>query len=341
MPLRPELYTRLKHCSLFGGHVRIANEGEAMSAVIVREALSGRKRLHVRSPGEYYCVNCPFCNDTRQRLSINHMWGYLHPETKDRHLWLCHCHNEGCIKSYDRQKVLYNEVFSDFHHEDRDVVLTGNRPTSLAPTKADWPGLMVLIKDLAPSHPARKYLEGRGYDAQWLSDVMDVRLCLEHFDRFYMAAGRIIIPVYMEGELVGWQARHVGDPRDKEVPKYWSMPGWKKTQCLYNFDNAKKHEHVVVCEGPTDVWSVGDDAVALFGKTASTTQLDLITRHWKKVFICLDGDAPEDAQHLYDALGSRIQEKVLVTLPSACDPGNMPQPTLRNMIFGSYAGVNQ
>ncbi len=65
--------------------------------------------------------------------------------------------------------------------------------------------------------------------------------------------------------------------------QYYTMPGFKKTQHLYNYDQAKQFPFVSICEGVSDVWRFGSEAVALFGKNASSTQLDLIARHWQKV----------------------------------------------------------
>lgn len=330
MPLRPELYRRLQQ---YFGRVRIANEGEAMQALVQREALSGKKRLYVQSPGEYYCVACPHCGDTRQRLWINHLWGYRHPETKDRNLWLCHCYNDGCLNSYGRQKVLYDEVFSDFDHESRDIVLPGTKLPA-GPVQAAWPGSMRRINELDHNHPARRYLEeDRHYNVDKLAEVYDVRYCLEPDDKYRSTFKRIIIPITMNGALQGWQARFVGTPPCKETPKYLSMPGMKRNQLLYNFDNARKSNFVVIMEGPTDVWSFGPEAVALFGKSASTAQLDLIARHWQKVYVCLDGDAANDGQGIYDVLGTRVKEKHMVALPANLDPGDLPPDELRSRVL--------
>jgi hypothetical protein len=266
-------------------------------------------------------------------LWINHRWGRYEPTLKGKNLFLAHCYNEDCLAVPGRVQRLYSLVFSDFLHEAPDLVLSG-KVKHEGPIQAQWPGHMILVNDLAPGHPVRRYLEEeRHYNADLLAQVYDVRYCLEPEPAYRMARQRIIIPITVNGILQGWQARYVGTPPSKDIPKYLSMAGLKRNQLLYNFDNARKHPYVVVMEGPTDVWSFGSEAVALFGKSASSTQLDLIARHWQQVYICLDGDALNDAQGIYDALGSRVKEKVLVTLPPKLDPGALPTSALRDMVL--------
>lgn len=76
-PLRPELYRRLAY--LFK-HVDIAKQGEPMVTRVHLSAVSGKPKLKILSKGEEYRVTCPYCNDTRSRLYINHMWGFVFPQ---------------------------------------------------------------------------------------------------------------------------------------------------------------------------------------------------------------------------------------------------------------------
>lgn len=331
MPLRPELFNRLKE---FFGHVRIANEGESAMTNVVVDALTDKKVLNVVCPGEYYAVSCPFCYDTRQRLWINHLWGYLHPGTDSLNLGLAYCYNANCLAVPGRARLLYHEVFSDFDHDRRDVILTATRSHS-PPVVARMPGFVTPVKTLGPSHPARVYLESRSYDVSLLSDVLKVGLCLRAELEYRLALNRIIIPVYAQEQLAGWQARLVGDPAGRDVPKYYSMLGMKKSHLLYNLDLARRYKFGVVMEGCTDVWSFGPEAVALFGKTASGIQQNLIAAAWKKVYIVLDADAGKEATALYEALGDRVREKFLVRLPEGKDPGSIPTAELRELVLST------
>jgi DNA primase len=103
-----------------------------------------------------------------------------------------------------------------------------------------------------------------------------------------------------------------------------------KSELLCDYDCARSSPYVIVCEGATDVWSVGLDAVALLGKKASGAQVRLLRSTWGRggVIILLDGDAQDEALELYDALGPDVR-KVIVTLPENTDPGSLQTAALR------------
>ena len=90
--------------------------------------------------------------------------------------------------------------------------------------------------------------------------------------QFPLASERLIIPVVMDGELRGWQARLISGTPGKGNPKYYTMHGMKKSMALYNYDKVKAAPFVVVTEGPTKVWTFGPEACAILGNKASGWQ---------------------------------------------------------------------
>jgi len=79
--------------------------------------------------------------------------------------------------------------------------------------------------------------------------------CNSVFDNaYYPLTGRIFIPVIMNGMLVGWQGRYIGDPDWKvsRVQKYFNLRGMSKKDMLYNFDVAKNQPMVVLVEGAAE-----------------------------------------------------------------------------------------
>jgi hypothetical protein len=68
--------------------------------------------LKVKSQGgEHYAVNCPYCNDTRARLSFSHRWGTVDERTGQKLLHLVNCFNEHRIDTRDKQQILYDVLF--------------------------------------------------------------------------------------------------------------------------------------------------------------------------------------------------------------------------------------
>jgi hypothetical protein len=87
-------------------------------------------------------------------------------------------------------------------------------------------------------------------------------------------ASRVVVPIYMGGQLVWWQAR---DITGNQEPKYLSPSGSKKA-VLFNLDRAKKSGCLLLCEGPFDTLAVPAYGVSTLGKTLSDEQRGAILR---------------------------------------------------------------
>lgn len=323
-PLCPALYNRLK--AVFGG-VMIANQGEELTAVRTPDEV-GRPRTRVINSGEYYRVNCPFCNDTRKRMWVNYRFA--------EYPWLAHCFNETyCLAGGDgrarRQRVqqwLFDTV--------RPVKLATEQGTVVDEATVgpvDLPGDVEMVNRLPFDHPARRYLLDRGYDLDYLANTFGVGFVERVYDptQYRPLEGRIFIPIIMEGELVGWQGRWPADLKWKEVrmPKYYNLRHMAKRKMLYNFDQARRYPTVVLTEGVTDVWSVGPMAVSLLGSELTGAQRDMVVTTWRggTVVVLLDGDAVDNNQVMTRELADEFQKsggRVLsVPLPPDKDPGDL------------------
>src|SRR5262249_8114013 len=148
------------------------------------------------------------------------------------------------------------------------------------PAPAEPPGRLVPLAQLPGGHPACQYVRGRGYDPADLYARYKVCFCPEARPRLPLVTGRLVIPVFRGGRPAGWQARCLGRPPGKHVPKYFTAPGMARGQLLYNFDVARRHAYVVVVEGACDAWRYGPEAVALLGNRASHVQAQLLLSGW-------------------------------------------------------------
>ena len=123
------------------------------------------------------------------------------------------------------------------------------------------------------------YFESRGFQRGTL-DFFGVKDCS---DRFCPMRHRSIIPVNYEGQQVGYIARSM---RDWLQPKYLISEGLRKTDFLYNYDNAMEdavnNNCLFLVEGQGDVWKLYEagvkHSVGLFGKDISYTQRKLLIR---------------------------------------------------------------
>jgi hypothetical protein len=294
--------------------------------------------------GESYRVCCPFCSDTRHRLHISHRWARTDQENNDDNLHLCRCFNENCLSTRERQKELHAMVFPG-----GVWAAQGIGDSDLPPVKPDIPKPPVQItmpiggvpvNQLPSDHPARLYLESRGFSVDRLGiiyGVVYVEFCYSSDPE--LCDPRIVIPIiepvwgvrkvdagvvcgergktktitknviYMSGtHLAGWQARLPYDPVPKYRPKYLSATGMRKTHLLYGLSRALTTTGpAVIVEGIFDAWKLGDRAMAVFGKTLSIEQLGLIIKHFpgRPIIVMLDCDALENAQKIRDQIQQR------------------------------------
>src|SRR5262249_29188037 len=155
-------------------------------------------------------------------------------------------------------RALREQIFGFMNrHQRRRFIRTGPGSPAAARAgllrKADPPGQVVLLPELPDNHPALAYLRQRGLDPGELSRVWQVCYCTQAMAAFPMAQDRLIIPVFLNGICVGWQARHIGDRswKQERLPKYITMPAMPRRLVLYNHDLARQQPLVVVCEGPS------------------------------------------------------------------------------------------
>jgi hypothetical protein len=356
-PLCPELFELLEDRF---GEVRIASEGEELVAAPTFNPADGNVRWDFQAHGEQYLVNCPFCNDTRHRLSISYCYGQVDPVTKRAAIWLARCFNEECVASdmprgMENRQALEQLIFGFINREERinrfRIEPGRSTPRTLGPVAL--PGLITTLDKLPPHHHAVQYVEGRGYDAHYLGASLGVGYCVESDPAYPSARGRLIIPIVMDGVLVGWQGRYVGDLdwKSRRIPKYYNLPRQPKSLMLYNLDNAARGRIVVVVESVTSVWSLGDASVAVLGKTISRRQCELLEGRWARrgclLVLILDLDAQRQAERQFPVLSNTFigyegGAAIMMTMPDGKDPGDFDRETAWDMIYlaGDKAGVD-
>jgi hypothetical protein len=299
-----------------------------------------RRPYHlVSSSGEYYRICCIFCRDTRHRLWINHMYGTgstVGPTAGRPAIWPVICYNEDCLRGPARRQDLERRIYGlrKRHERNRLSVLAsgGTHTRALGPVRP--PGTLVPINQLDVRYEAAAYLVGRGYNLDYLYENFRVCYCIEADPEWPLARNRIVVPIHMHGDMVGWQCRSVGDPAGRG-PKYWGMPGMPKSKMLYNYDSAKLWPFVVVVEGAPAVWKIGGPAVALLGKTLTTAQQLLFYDTWpgRPIVLILDPDARDNMEGMLDdILRSGRNPVVPLYLPEGFDPGDYTHEANVNMI---------
>lgn len=335
--MSPELYLKLKTRVANDGQVLIAHPGEIMMGNLAVYG-DGNRRWLVAYWGETYRVNCPFCTDTRHRLWLNYQYGQPDPVDPNRRgNFYGICFNEDCLADYENRIKLFETLF-DFRNrnEQRPTLYHDRGFRADGPlVRQTMPGGCIDLNKLPDHDSAIQYIIGdRRFSRQTIS-TYGLMFCVAPDERYSIVTNRIVAPIIFDNQLMGWQARYVGEPPSKFIPKYFTCPGMRKGQLLYNYDAARNHPFVVVFEGITDVWRCGPPGVALLGKTMTWQQRQLLQTTWerKPIIVVLDPEAQEEsALALYQLQQSGQNPVVVVQLPSGADPASLERITLWTII---------
>lgn len=297
-----------------------------------------------------FSTNCPKCVER----------GESRPDTKGR-LWVnpkkgtffCYnCHWDGNL-------VRLIQHYSNANYEAALKILKGKTPNPLEHLNFTLLQEMIDDEDDRESmsavdlpygfksfeeHPDESvftaYLEYRGIPLEY---------AVSHgwgFTETGYTANRIIVPCYQDDELVFWQARDVLEEEHeawgtKEYRKVLNPRGVSANKVLYNFDNAKEYQEIVLVEGFIDAVKVGDMAVATNGKHLHPAQMDLLTQtKAERICILWDHDAYHDGSQKRKSSVERATallkayfEVRTVKLPEGVDAGDYAVGELDSILF--------
>lgn len=157
---------------------------------------------------------------------------------------------------------------------------------------------------------------------------------LQHFrvgytDNYFDGSERIIIPLWWQEKLVGWQARRVNS---KDEPKYRNSPDFPRDQVLYNYTRGAD---TVLVESPLSVlrhYHHQPGLQATFGAAVTDMQIPLI-RQARKLTLWFDNDkAGWAATERLIAETSRFTDVFVVDNPYNADPADMDDDTVADLI---------
>jgi hypothetical protein len=360
MPINPYLFGILQRVD---PETQVVNEGEAAVYAQAPQAAgyNGRKAYPVvDSWGEGYRLNCPFCGDYKRRLFFCHLAGAKAKVPKRAtplqfSNFVCVCHNEHC----NSQRPEFREWLKALEIDKGPVL---DLSQTFSPKKMEGYGFLFAVEEdrlpspcyplTSPEVPAAavQYLIKRGFDPYWLQAEYgcgyspDGAVYARMSDQEYqdglrslrnsgkdtsnftktgkLWGSRIIIPVTQGRRLVGWQGRLFQDSGDR-CPKYFTSPRLDKSKVLFNMDRAILGNLAVLVEGVFDVFRVGAPAMAMFGKSLSAMQQELLKLTFSQTGGCLvmlDPDAREDVYKL----AMKLHEAGI--FPRGVVPVYMPDP---------------
>lgn len=163
------------------------------------------------------------------------------------------------------------------------------------------------------------YLLGRNFNPNYLTQKYNLKSCLNTGQYKFS----IIAPVIMDGETVSFIA---ADTTGKAKAKYLFPPNAQVHlpihSCLYNIDSVKNGE-VIIVEGITDVWRLGDGAVATMGKRITKEQINLLLKKdIERVVVIPDSDAHEAGEKIANQVSGFFDNVEMIPLDEG-DPGDL------------------
>lgn len=278
----------------------------------------------VREAGTRQLVmRCPLCSDYKERLYIS----------QDHGAWLCfNCDNRGSLVTFfstvlnlDRgvAYALAQKVWDKQGPQSRPIVTT--KPKKPLKEVQPPPLFRSIAKDwkLGVAQPYREYLERRGVDRETAEAYQMGYVILGDY------AGRIIIPIVLDGVVVSWIARSI---YEKAEPKVLTAPGTSLSGVLFNLDNITP-PRVVLVEGVFDALKLREVAVATLGARLSWEQIRLLKRRgFDTIIIMPDNDETgwqAAAKHAWTLL-PHFEAVYLAPLPPGVkDAGEATEEQLR------------
>ena len=257
-------------------------------------------------------TNCPFCGEQNYHCGVN-------LDSKRYSCWVCSA--SGTILKLVAVKIkttyaVGNKII-DKHRGFRYE----------APVRTLSPEV-ILPSHLSPlGKQGRTYLENRGFNAdeieeKYLLQQSNIFSNLKIDNHVWDFKCRIFIPVIIDHEIVTYTGR---DWTDQQDPKYQNAPIEAGTiltsECVYNIDSVV--DKALIVEGPTDVWKLGDEAIATLGVKFSHAQIKRIIDKRPKVTAILFDQAAEQSAGLLASALNPFLRNLSVYIVEEQDPGSM------------------
>jgi len=213
--------------------------------------ISARFQKFKKIKNNLYNFRCPICGDSQKNKSKAR--GYLYQVKNNTNF---KCHNCGVNISFNNfLKQIDSVIYKQYTFEKFKDGKTGKNFTTDEPVfKFEAPKFKPKL-DLpkASSNPdAKKYLESRKLNPDkfyytdqfksWTNSLKDV------FDDTTKDEPRIIIPLFYQNTLVGFQGRALGSSKIKYITVMLNDDAPK----IYGLDEIEKDKTVYITEGPFD-----------------------------------------------------------------------------------------
>ena len=240
--------------------------------------ISARFQKFKKIKNNLYNFRCPICGDSQKNKSKAR--GYLYQVKNNTNF---KCHNCGVNISFNNflkqiDSVIYKQyTFEKFKDDKTGRNFTADEPVFKFEAPKFKPKLDLPKASANPD--AKKYLESRKLNPDkfyytdqfksWTNSLKNV------FDDTTKDEPRIIIPLFYQNILIGFQGRALGPSKIKYITVMLNDDAPK----IYGLDEIEKNKTVYITEGPFDSTFISN-AIALCGADGDVSKFDISDCVW-------------------------------------------------------------
>lgn len=271
-----------------------------------------------------YNFRCPICGDSSKNKTKAR--GYLYAVKNNTNY---KCHNCGISISFNNfLKKIDPTLHKDYTFEKfkenktgKNFVVNAPKFTFSAPkfkTKVDLP-------KASENEESKKYLEARKLNPdhffyvekfkEWTNSKIKI------FEKIDKDESRIIIPLYYNKHLIGFQGRKIGG---NESCKYITIMLDENQPKIYGLDNVDKTKNIYVVEGPFDSTFI-KNSIAMCG-----ADIDLGAFNWRNIVYVYDNE-PRNRE-IVARIGKRISNGDQVVIW----PSNIDEKDINAMVLAGH-----
>lgn len=287
---------------------------------------------HHARPGWIAIKSCPFCP------SRNYHFG-METSSGGCNCWKCGKHSltdtimRLCNVDFKNAKDILRAYSDKQSARARQTHLKASDTVIERPGACQLPRCTQILSNIHI-----KYLTERNFDAEKLKRLWNLQGTNMIFgtreeQAFSM---RIIIPITYKNTIVSYQGRDITGNEDRL--RYLTCSKKNETRfhkhCLYGLD-AIRGDSIVITEGVTKVWRLGQGAVATFGIMWTDVQALLIVNSGiKNAFVLFDKgeQAQTKAEELANLLALYIDHTEIINPLLFKDPGDLLQDEADNLM---------
>ena len=274
--------------------------------------------VNLKELPEQFSVQCPFCpphyQDGKFKMGIN-------LEKDCYHCWRCNA--KGRASELFLRFTGINKIdLLNFSFEKKNFDFDPNKGL----LKSELIAYDVLSNKILENnlYNAKKYLNKRNITDEEIK-YYDIRVAKSNT----IYKNRILLPIFDDyGNCVYFVARDYVNPDNKI--KYLTPYDTHKAFCVWNLNNVKEKDKVIICEGIFSAMSANKlkeyTSTAILGKFISKQQAKIISnKKPSKLFLSLDGDVPEnEIKKNLDLLKTYYNGPIYVIhLPNKKDPNDI------------------